>query len=357
MILENGTVLTKPSVQVVAEGIGLQSRSEVSVYDLIIVGSGPAGLASAFYGASEGLRTCVIERHAPGGQAGTSSRIENYLGFPSGISGDDLARRAVTQAKRFGSESLLAHEAVTIATTPGSSGITLTDGTEIRGHSTILATGVTYRKLDAPGADQLAGRGIYYGAARTEAMGFMGEDIYVVGGANSAGQAAIFIADIARSVTMLVRGSNLSAGMSHYLIERIEQTPNIHVRYNSSVVEATGDEHLESIRIRNTSTGSEETVMTPGLFVFIGARPSTEWLSDELLLDDRGFIVTGPDVLTNDRSRWQLDRDPLLLETSVPGIFAAGDVRHGSGKRVATAVGEGAMAVMSVWQYRSILGI
>jgi thioredoxin reductase (NADPH) len=357
VILESGDVLSRPSLHEVAERIGLRRSAEVPVYDLIIVGGGPAGLAAAVYGASEGLRTCVVERHAAGGQAGMSSRIENYLGFPSGLSGDDLARRAATQAKRFGAESLLTHEAARMSATQGSVGIELDDGTEIRGHSIIVATGVAYRRLEAPGVDQFTGKGIYYGAARTEALALRGEDAFIVGGANSAGQAAVFLSEIANSVTMLVRGPSLSATMSHYLIERIENAPNIHVRYNSEVDEATGDDHLEAIGICDRSSGTREVVPAPGLFVFIGAVPPTDWLTDTLLLDDRGFILTGPDVTVADPKRWPLERDPFLLETSVPGVFAAGDVRHGSGKRVATAVGEGAMAVMSVWQYRGTIGV
>ena len=357
VILEDGSVLSKPTFQDVAERIGLRRKAEVPVYDLIIVGGGPAGLAAAVYGTSEGLRTCIVERHAAGGQAGMSSRIENYLGFPSGLSGDDLARRAATQAQRFGAESLLTHEASRLIMSQGSAGVQLTDGSEIRGQSMIIATGVSYRRLDAPGIDRLTGRGVYYGAARTEANSLHGEDIYIVGGANSAGQAAVFFSDIARSVTMLVRGSTLSASMSHYLIERIERVPNITVRYNCGIAEAAGDDHLESIIIEDGVSGSRESVPAPGLFIFIGAVPPTEWLKDELLLDERGFILTGPDVIATDKRRWPLERDPFLLESSVPGIFAAGDVRHGSGKRVATAVGEGAMAVMSVWQFRSALGL
>jgi thioredoxin reductase (NADPH) len=357
VILENGEVLSNPTLPQVAEGIGLRRRSDVPVYDLIIVGAGPAGLAAAVCAASEGLRTCMVERHAAGGQAGMSSRIENYLGFPSGLSGDDLARRAATQARRFGAESLLTHEASEITTTHGSAGIRFTDGSEIRGHSVIIATGVAYRRLDAPGIDRLAGCGVYYGAARTEAESVRDEDVYIVGAANSAGQAAVFFSGIARSVTMLVRGTSLSAGMSHYLVERIEHAPNIHVRYESGIDEVYGNEHLESIAIRNLATGECEMVQTPGLFIFIGAVPPTDWLGKEILLDDRGFIVTGPDVLATEKKRWPLERDPLLLETSVPGVFAAGDVRRGSGKRVATAVGEGSMAVMSVWQYRGVTGL
>lgn len=357
VIMPDGTVLSQPTLHQLAESIGMRRQAEIPLYDLVIVGAGPAGLAAAVYGASEGLRTCVLERHSAGGQAGMSSRIENYLGFPSGLSGDDLARRAATQAQRFGAESLLTHEAAKMSSTAGSVGIELADGTEIRGHSVIIATGVSYRKLTVPGVERLTGSGVYYGAARTEASSLADADIFVVGAANSAGQAAVYFADIARSVTMLARGSSLSAGMSHYLIERIEQSPKIQVRYSSEIAEAIGEDHLEAIRIADSRSGQTEVVPAAGLFIFIGAIPPTDWLSESLLLDDRGFILTGPDVMSVGKGVWKLDRDPLMLETSLPGVFAAGDVRHGSGKRVATAVGEGAMAVMSIWQYRAMMGL
>ena len=357
VILPDGSAIAQPTLQEVAGRIGLRHTSNTPLYDLIIVGGGPAGLAAAVYGASEGLRTCIVERHAAGGQAGTSSRIENYLGFPSGLSGEDLARRAATQAQRFGAESLLTHEAVRVKPTEGSVGIELSDGSELRGQSIVIATGVTYRLLDAPGIAGLTGRGVYYGAARISASTLGEEDVYIVGGANSAGQAAVHYSGIARSVTMLVRGGSLSASMSFYLTERIERAENIHVRYNSAIVAANGDGHLESIEICDWSNNTRETVSAGALFIFIGASPPTAWLADDLVLDERGFVLTGPDVIATNKSRWPLERDPFLLETNVPGVFAAGDVRHGSGKRVATAVGEGAMAVMSVWQYRSLMGL
>jgi thioredoxin reductase (NADPH) len=357
LLFPDGAVLENPTTQVIAEKVGLRHNLDLPLYDLLIVGGGPAGLAAAVYGASEGLRTAVIERHAAGGQAGMSSRIENYLGFPSGLSGEDLARRATTQAQRFGAEFLLTHEVCQLVADEGSVGARMADGSEIRAHSIIIATGVTYRRLNEPGITELTGRGIYYGAATTEAASIKGEEIYIIGGANSAGQAAIYFANFARTVTMLVRGDSLSASMSHYLIERIEQAPNITVRYGTSVAQANGDGHLETLVLRNAETGECETVPARAMFVFIGANPPTDWLTGKVLLDERGFILTGPDVLTTDKSVWKLDRDPLLLETSVPGIFAAGDVRHGSGKRVATAVGEGATAVMSVWQYRTQTGL
>lgn len=357
IILPNGTTLPHPTVQDVAERIGLRHTSATPLYDLIILGGGPAGLAAAVYGASEGLNTCIVERHAAGGQAGTSSRIENYLGFPSGLSGEDLARRAATQAQRFGAESLLTHEAVRISATHGSVGVELQDGSELRGASLVIATGVTYRLLDAPGIKELTGSGVYYGPAGVPANTLSGQDVFIVGGANSAGQAAVHYSGITRSVTMIVRGTSLSASMSHYLIERIEQTPNIHVRYQSSVSSVSGTDHLERIEICDMTRNEGTTLPAGALFIFIGAVPPTTWLADDLMLDDRGFILTGPEVINSSPNTWTLERDPLMLETSIPGVFAAGDVRHGSGKRVATAVGEGASAVMSVWQYRNLAGL
>lgn len=358
LVFPDGTILEQPSLQQIAEKIGLRGHAEVPLYDLIIIGGGPAGLAAAVYGASEGLKTVIVEREAAGGQAGMSSRIENYLGFPTGLSGSDLARRAMTQARRFGTEFLLTHEVVSLADHEGIISVTLSDGSEIRAHSLVIATGVSYRRLGVPGSDRLTGRGVYYGAAMVEASSIKGEDVYIVGGANSAGQAAIYFADVARSVTMLVRGTALAASMSHYLIEHIERTPNIKLRFQTEIAEVHGDERLESLTMKNAATGETETVPASALFVFIGASPRTEWLDGCLARDERGFILTGPDLVADGRPRnWKLARDPLLLETNIPGVFAAGDVRHGSGKRVATAVGEGAMAVMSIWQYRAQAGL
>lgn len=357
LIFPDGSIAENPSTQHVAEKIGLRRNLDVPLYDLIIVGGGPAGLAAAVYGASEGLKTAILERHAAGGQAGMSSRIENYLGFPSGLSGEDLARRATTQAQRFGTDFLLTHEVTHLTADEGSVGVNLADGSAIRAHSLIVATGVAYRRLDVPGVAELTGRGIYYGAAVTEAASIRGEEIFIVGGANSAGQAAIYFANYASKVNMLVRGESLSASMSHYLIDRIEHAPNIDVRYHTSVAQAHGNGHLESLVLRDATTGDCKTVPARAMFVFIGAVPPTDWLKESLLCDERGFILTGPDVVAAGKGSWKLDRDPFLLETSVPGVFAAGDVRHGSGKRVATAVGEGAMAVMSIWQYRAQAGL
>lgn len=358
VIFPDGMILQSPSTQELAEKIGLRGHAEVAIYDLLVVGAGPAGLAAAVYGASEGLRTAVLERHAPGGQAGTSSLIENYLGFPSGLSGADLARRALTQAQRFGAELLLTHDVVGLNVREGSVAVVTGDGTEIGATSLVITTGVSYRRLDVPGADELTGLGVYYGAAAVDAAALAGDDVFLVGGANSAGQAAIYFADRARSVTMLIRGGSLSATMSNYLIERIERTPNIRLRFHTTVEQVIGTEHLREIVLKDGGTGGMETVPADGLFVFIGAQPRTDWLAGCIARDGHGFVLTGPDVSPEERrATWRLDREPYLLETSVPGVFAAGDVRHGSGKRVSAAVGEGSMAVMSVWQQRAHAGI
>lgn len=358
LLFPDGSMLQHPTTEEIAERMGLRGHSEVPLYDLIIIGGGPAGLAAAVYGASEGLKTVIIEREAAGGQAGMSSRIENYLGFPTGLSGGDLARRAMTQARRFGTEMLLTQEAVGLRDRQGTIGVTLSDDAELRGHNVVIATGVSYRRMDAPGVAELAGRGVYYGAGISEASAIKGEDIFIVGGANSAGQAAVYFSGYAKSITMLVRGEGLSDSMSHYLIEQIERTPNITVQTHTSVAEVIGTEHLEGLVLRDATTGECRGVPATAMFVFIGALPRTEWLNGAIERDERGFIVTGPDLKADGKTaKWPLERDPFLLETSIPGVFAAGDVRHGSGKRVATAVGEGAMAVMTVWQYRAKNGL
>jgi thioredoxin reductase (NADPH) len=358
VLFPDGTVLEQPTTQEIAEKAGLRGHAEVPLYDVIIIGAGPAGLAAAVYASSEGLRTVIVEREAAGGQAGMSSRIENYLGFPSGLSGGDLARRAMTQARRFGSEFLLTQEVVNLDNKEGVISVTLSDGAQISAHALVIATGVAYRRLDVPGVEQLTGRGVYYGAAIAEASSISGEDVYIVGGANSAGQAAIYFANFARKVTMLVRGPALSATMSHYLIERIENAPNIDVRYHTAVESVGGIDRVEALTMRNTASNKCDTVAANALFVFIGAQPLTEWLDGVLMRDEKGFLLTGLDITAVGRPKaWPLERDPFLLETSAPGVFAAGDVRHGSGKRVATAVGEGAMAVMSIWQYRAQMGL
>jgi thioredoxin reductase (NADPH) len=358
LIFPDGEVLEQPTTQQIAEKAGIRGHAEVPLYDLIIVGAGPAGLAAAVYGASEGLRTLIVESEATGGQAGQSTRIENYLGFPTGLSGAELSRRATTQARRFGAEFLLTSAVTSIASHAGGIGLTLSDGSEIRGHSIIVATGVAYNRLRAPGVDEMAGRGVYYGAAISETASVRGEDVFIVGAANSAGQAAIHLAGVARRVTMLVRGAGLSSSMSHYLAERVLATSNIDIRYHTTVEAVRGADHLESVVLRDTETGECEEQATTALFVFIGAAPRTGWLDGAVARDERGFILTGPDVLAMGGSRvWREERDPYLLETSIPGVFAAGDVRRGSAKRVATAVGEGATAVLSVWQYRAGMGL
>ncbi len=356
VLFDDGSHLVEPSMQQVAERIGGRTRAERPFYDLVIVGGGPAGLAAAVYGASEGLETVLVEREAPGGQAGTSSRIENYLGFPSGLSGGDLARRAVTQARRFGVEILSPQEAAGIRVEDPYRYVALADGSELSCHALLIATGVQYRTLDAPGMDRLSGAGVYYGAAMTEALSCTGDDVYIVGGANSAGQAAMFFARYARQVVILVRGDGLAASMSQYLIDEISEQPNIAVRAHSQVVEACGEESLERLVIADSATGERETVPAKALFIFIGALPRTDWLDGVVQRDAQGFILSGPDLKRDDKGRipgWPLDRDPFLLETSVPGVFVAGDVRHHSIKRVASGVGEGSIAVQFIHQYLS----
>lgn len=355
VLFADGSSIGEPTTAQLAEKLGLRVRPEMAFYDLVIVGGGPAGLAAAVYGASEGLRTVMIEKQAPGGQAGMSSRIENYLGFPAGLSGGDLARRAVAQARRFGVEILAPQSATGVRVEGPSRMVKLADGSELGCKVLLIATGVSYRKLNVPGADRLQGSGLYYGSAMTEAMACRGEDVYIVGGANSAGQAAMYFSKYARRVIMLVRGTSLSATMSNYLIEQIKQTANIHVETRAQVAELHGDGRLEAISILCGDTGQAEKVEANSLFVFIGAEPRTEWLSGVVERDERGFIFTGHDLMRDGKRPrgWPLDRDPFLPETSVPGIFAAGDVRHGSVKRVASGVGEGSIAVQFIHQYLS----
>jgi thioredoxin reductase (NADPH) len=355
VLFADGTFLSDPSTAEIAERLGLRTRAETSFYDLLIVGGGPAGLAAAVYGASEGLKTVMIEREAPGGQAGMSSRIENYLGFPSGLSGADLTRRAVAQAKRFGVEILAPQEATKLRVEAGTKFVTLTDGTEIGAKAVLIATGVSYRKLDVPGIERVYGAGVYYGAAMTEAVACKNEDVYIVGGANSAGQAAVYFAQYARRVVMLVRGKSLEAGMSQYLVEQIRETSNIAVELNSQVVEVFGAEHLEAIAVYCATSGETNKVAANSLFIFIGAMPGTEWLAGVLEREEKGFLLSGPDLMRDGKplKNWPLERDPWLLESSVPGIFVAGDVRYRSVKRVASGVGEGANAVQFVHQYLS----
>lgn len=358
VILPDGSVAENPEIAALAEQIGLKTRATSPFYDLIVVGGGSAGLAAAVYGASEGLQTVLIERDAPGGQAGTSSRIENYLGFPAGLSGGDLARRAVDQARKFNAEILSPQEVTSVRVEDPYRFVTLTDGSELSCHALLIATGVSYRTLDVPGIASLNGVGVYYGAAITEAVSCADGDVYIVGGANSAGQAAMYLSRYARGVTLLVRGPSLAASMSRYLIDQINATPNICVLPCANVVAVEGDESLERITIRDANTGETHTVPAAALFVFIGATPQTDWLAGVVARDDKGFIFSGPDVprATNVPHRWPLARDPYLLETSVPGVFVAGDVRHQSVKRVASGVGEGSIAVQFVHQYLAQFG-
>ena len=353
VITPDGDPLIEPSDAELASRVGLATTPSKDFYDLIVIGGGPAGLGAAVYGASEGLRTVLVERTATGGQAGQSSRIENYLGFPDGVSGAQLTDRARRQAAKFGAEVLTTRDVVGLDIKGSARSVRFADGTSIDAHAVILATGVSYRTLDAPGVDELTGAGIYYGSALTEAAACASQDIFIVGGANSAGQAAVFFARTARSVTMVVRGDSLERSMSQYLIEQLKQLPNVKVRTNSEVVGASGNDHLDRVRIADRQAGTEEEVETSWLFVFIGAAPCTEWLGKEILRDEKGFVHTGPDLVVDGQlpADWPIERQPYFLETSVPGVFAAGDARHGSGKRVAAAVGEGSATVSMVHQY------
>jgi thioredoxin reductase (NADPH) len=355
VLFPDGNCASDPQTHELAERLGLRTRAGLEFYDLAIVGGGPAGLAAAVYGASEGLKTVMVEREAPGGQAGLSSRIENYLGFPSGLTGADLTRRAVAQARRFGVEIVSPQEATALRIDGPYRYLRLNDGTELSCHAMLLATGVQWRKLDIPGMDRLQGAGVYYGGTATEAISCRDEDVYVVGGANSAGQAAMFFSQYAKRVIMLVRGESLAATMSQYLIDQIATAPNIRVEYRTRVVEAHGESHLESISVACDVSGDVSRVAAIALFIFIGAEPRTAWLDGVVERNERGFILTGPDLLRSGKrpKGWTLERDPVLLETNVPGVFAVGDVRYGSVKRVASGVGEGSVAVQFVHQYLS----
>jgi thioredoxin reductase (NADPH) len=355
VLFPDGTKLLESMPAEVAQRVGLRTRAQTDFYDLAIVGGGPAGLAAAVYGASEGLHTVMIEREAPGGQAGMSSRIENYLGFPTGLSGGDLARRAVVQAQRFGVEILSPQEAIGVRKEASYRIIKLADGNEISCHALMIATGVQWRRLEAPGIDKLQGAGVYYGGGATEALSCKGEIVYVVGGANSAGQAAMNFARYAERVVLLVRGESLSSTMSQYLIDQVQQTPNIQIWTHASVAEVHGETHLAEISVLCSDTNKLERVPASAMFIFIGALPRTDWLANVVERDDRGFILTGPDLMRDGQrpKGWPLDRDPFLLETNLPGLFAVGDVRHGSVKRVASGVGEGSVAVQFIHQYLS----
>ena len=355
VVFPDGDALESPDVAVVAAKVGLQTQAEQPFYDLAIVGAGPAGLAAAVYGASEGLRTVLIEREAPGGQAGTSSRIENYLGFPSGLSGADLARRAVAQARRFGVEILTPQEVVGLRIDGPYRILRLANGSEISCHALVIAVGLTYCKVQIANAEQLTGAGVYYGASLTEAISCQDGNVFIIGAGNSAGQAAMYLREFASRVYMLVRGDSLEAKMSQYLVDRIYASENIEVRLHTGVTAVHGDAHVEAATIRNNRTGQEETLPGCAVFIFTGAIPRTEWLRGVVSLDDYGFILTGSNILEEAKpSRgWPSDHQPFLLETSVPGIFAVGDVRSGSVKRVASAVGEGSIAVQFVHQYLS----
>ena len=353
VLVPEGDTLRSPSTLELAAALGLHTQAQQPLYDLCIVGGGPAGLAAAVYAASEGLSTVIVEREAPGGQAGQSAAIENYLGFPKGLTGSDLTQRAVAQASRFGAEMVLARDAVGLETRGPVHAVLFEGSGEIEARALIVATGVSYRRLEAPGLDGLTGRGVYYGATASEASQCAGDDVYVVGAANSAGQAALNLARHAKRVVMLVRAASLEDSMSQYLIERITSTPNLEVRFRTEVGAGRGDGHLEAITLVDRDSGAQQEVATSWLFVFIGASPHTHWLGDGVVRDDHGFVVTGQDLLAGPSAEaWPLPgRAPFALETSVPGVFAAGDVRLDSMKRVASAVGEGAMAVYLVHRY------
>ncbi len=350
VLFPDGTSAFGPSPAELASRLGIHSEPKSATYDLVIIGAGPAGLAAAVYSASEGLSTLLVEKEAPGGRAGMSSLIENYLGFPSGLSGAELARRALTQAKRFGAEILTPVEATGIRIEGDYRIVELADGSEIVAQAVLIAAGISYGTLDVPGTDGLSGCGVYYGAALTEAMAVKGQDVFIVGGGNSAGQAAVYLAGFARSVTILARNSKLTTHMSRYLIDRLEEIPNVHVRVGVKVLEALGDERLESLRVRDSASGEEEVLPAFALFVFVGATARTDWLDGVVERDRNGYVLTGLDTMRGGKRPrgWTERRDPFLLEASAPGIFVAGDVRHRSVKRIASAVGEGAMAVQFV---------
>ncbi len=353
VLLEDGTLMKQPSLSDVGEKLGLAPKAEHDLYDLAIIGAGPAGLAAAVYGGSEGLRTILIDKRAPGGQAGTSSRIENYLGFPSGLSGSDLTRRAITQAQRFGVEFLAPQEVISIESRGQYKDINMADGSKVVARTILLSTGVWYNKLENESLDRFTGAGVYYGAATTEAVAFKGKPVYIVGGGNSAGQGAMYLSRTAEHVYICVRKPDLSSSMSQYLIDQIDQTPNITVLGCTEIVEALGKENMECVVLENTDSHEQTTVPAAGLFIFIGTKPYTDWIEMDIIKDPRGFIATGRDMarFADFRKVWKQNREPFSLETCSPGIFAAGDVRAGAMNRVASAVGEGSMAVSFVHKY------
>lgn len=353
IFFEDNSFLTDPSINEVAAKVGMNLEATGSLYDVVIIGAGPAGLAAAVYGSSEGLKTLLVEKRAPGGQAGTSSRIENYLGFPNGLSGSDLTRRAISQAKRLGAEFLAPVEVASIRLQDNYKILTLSDDSEIKTRSIIIATGVNYRKLEATGVHNFTGSGVYYGAATTEAAMCQDQDVFVVGGGNSAGQSAMYLSNFAKKVHILIRKKDLSSSMSQYLIDQIDKTNNIVVMGETKVVEACGTSHLEHIVIENIATQERQQYDAGGLFIFIGNRPYTDWIQPEILKNDKGFVETGKDLLRHKglKKIWKLEREPYLLETSSPGIFAAGDVHAGAMNRVASAVGEGSMSIKLVHEY------
>ncbi len=353
ILFEEGSLLKCPTEIELAQKIGLISTASEELYDVVIIGAGPAGLAAAVYGGTEGLKTLMLEKRAPGGQAGTSSRIENYLGFPSGLSGADLTRRALTQASRFGVELLSPCEVIDINIKDNYKILSLSNGSNIMTHTIIICTGVEYRTLDVKGIDVLTGAGVYYGSTIAEAQSCKGKNVFIVGGGNSAGQAAMYLSGFAKNVFIVIRKNSLDSSMSHYLIEQINNTKNVSIISNSKVVETIGQNRLECISIENIETGSQKTYEAGALFIFIGAKPVTDWISLDVLKDSKGFIETGRDLFkfNNFKKIWKLEREPFLLETCIPGIFSAGDVRAGAMNRVASAVGEGAMAIKFVHEY------
>jgi thioredoxin reductase (NADPH) len=355
IFFEDGTFITDPNLPVVADKIGLNPTIKHDIYDVVIVGAGPAGLAASVYGASEGLKTLLVERRAPGGQAGTSSRIENYLGFPTGLSGADLTRRAVTQATRFGTDLLSPQSVKEIKTKDNYKIIVLEDGREINTKSVVITTGVDYRKLETKGMEQFAGAGVYYGAATTEAASCKDKEVYVVGGGNSAGQGAMYLSKFAKNVYIIIRKEDLTSTMSAYLIDQIQGTSNIHILSKTEIAEAHGSDKIQTLSLENVETKSIEQKPADAVYIFIGAKPYTEWVAKDILKDEKGFIETGRDMKLHEHFNriWKLQRDPYLLETSSPGIFAAGDVRAGAMNRVASAVGEGSMSISFVHKYLS----